>query len=276
MKIDSHQHFWKYDPQTHAWITPEMARIRKDFLPDDLLPVLQANGMDGCVVVQVDQSEVETNYLLELADHYSFIKGVVGWVDFRKDSLPDRLQYYSKFEKLKGFRHIVQAEPEDFLRNPDFIAGVRQLENLNYTYDLLIYPNQLEAAIYFVSQLPGVTFVLDHLAKPYIARQEIDPWAAAIRKLASFPNVHCKVSGMVTEASWTDWNHADFIPYLDVIFSTFGPNRLLYGSDWPVCLLAADYASVKNLLVAYMKNHREEDKGAVFGNTASHVYRLTR
>lgn len=274
MNIDSHQHFWKYNPSAHGWITPEMAVIRNDFLPQDLESILERNAIDGCVAVQVDQTESETNYLLGLAEQHSFIKGVVGWIDFCGDHLPQRLQHYSRFEKLKGFRHIVQAEPEDFLRNPDFIEGVRQLGPYGFTYDILIYPHQLEAAIYFVSQLPGVTFVLDHLAKPYISRQEIEPWATGIKTLASFPNVYCKVSGMVTEANLTAWKYEDFIPYLDVVFSAFGTQRLMFGSDWPVCLLAADYASVKKILSTYLNTHSEEVRDAVFGKNACDVYRL--
>jgi len=275
MKIDAHQHFWKYDPDEHGWITPDMRAIRRDFLPKDLLPVLQANGMAGCVAVQVDQTEAETNYLLDLADHYSFIKGVVGWVDFRAADLPDRLHHFSSFEKLKGFRHIVQAEPEDFLVQPSFIQGVRQLATFGFTFDILIYPNQLNAALYFVEQLPEVTFVLNHLAKPYISRKEMEPWATATKKIGSFPNVNCKVSGLVTEADWSNWTYEDFVPYLDVVFSSFGTDRLLFGSDWPVCLLATDYPSVKKILLTYLNTYTEEEKTAVFGENACRVYGLT-
>lgn len=275
MKIDSHQHFWKYDPAVHEWISPAMRAIRHDFLPKDLGPILLANGMDGCVAVQVDQTEAETIYLLDLASHYSFIKGVVGWVDLRAADLPDRLHHFSSFEKLKGFRHIVQAESEDFLRQASFIEGVRQLAKYNFTYDILVYPNQLDATIHFVEQLPEVTFVVDHLAKPFIARKETEPWAAAIKKLASFSNVHCKVSGMVTEADWSGWAYQDFLPYLDVVFSAFGADRLLFGSDWPVCLLAADYPSVKNILSTYLASFTEEEKAAVLGKNACRIYGLS-
>ncbi|WP_247231637.1 amidohydrolase [Telluribacter sp. SYSU D00476] len=276
MTIDAHQHFWIYDPERDAWITPEMEVIRRNFLPADLGPVLQANGIDGCVAVQAAQSEAETQFLLQLAEANSFVKGVVGWVDLRADNLYDRLEFYSQFEELKGFRHVVQAEPDDFLRQADFIKGVRQLVAFDFTYDILIYPTQLEAATYFVEQLPEVKMVIDHLAKPYIKEGKVDEWAAAMRRMAQYPNVHCKVSGMVTEADWHHWKAEDFRPYLDVVFEAFGTDRLLFGSDWPVCLVAADYGEMKNILVEYMKGFSATEKEKILGLNAVQFYNLDR
>lgn len=274
MTIDAHQHFWVYDPERDAWITPEMEVIRRDFLPADLGPVLQANGVYGCVAVQAAQSEAETQFLLQLAEANPFVKGVVGWVDLRADNLYDRLEFYSQFEELKGFRHVVQAEPDDFLRQADFIKGVRQLVAFDYTYDILIYPTQLEAALYFVEQLPDNKFVIDHLAKPYIKAGKVDEWAAAMRQMAQYPHVHCKVSGMVTEADWHHWKAEDFRPYLDVVFDAFGTDRLLFGSDWPVCLVAADYGEMKNIVVEYMKDFSATEKEKILGLNAKRFYNL--
>ncbi|GAB3172691.1 amidohydrolase family protein [Telluribacter humicola] len=274
MTIDAHQHFWIFDPERDAWITPEMEVIRRNFLPADLGPVLRANGIDGCVAVQAAQSEAETQFLLQLSEANSFVKGVVGWVDLRADNLYDRLEFYSQFEELKGFRHVVQAEPDSFLRQADFIKGVRQLVAFDYTYDILIYPTQLEAAAYFVEQLPEVKMVIDHLAKPYIKDGRVDDWAAAMRRMARYPNVYCKVSGMVTEADWHLWKTEDFRPYLDVVFEAFGTDRLLFGSDWPVCLVATEYAEMKNILVEYMEGFSATEKEKIFGLNAVKFYNL--
>lgn len=274
MTIDAHQHFWHYNPVRDTWITPNMARIQRDFLPEDLEPVLEANGIEGCVAVQADQSEAETEFLLRQADAHEFVKGVVGWVDLRSDKLHDRLDYFSRYEKLKGFRHVVQAEADNFLRQADFIRGVRQLPVFGFTYDILIYPSQLEAALYFVEQLPDVNFVLDHLAKPYVKSGELDAWAGAMRRLAAFPNVCCKLSGMVTEADWNSWTPDTFMPYLDVVFEAFGTDRLLYGSDWPVCLVAGEYGEVKDIVTRYLRDFSEHERAKVMGGNAVRFYQL--
>ena len=274
MVIDSHQHFWIYDSVRDSWITPEMEKIRQNFLPEDLKPVLAANGVDGCVAVQADQSNSETEFLLQLAEANDFIKGVVGWIDLRADNLYDRLEVSSQFEKLKGFRHIVQGEPDDFLLQPDFIKGVGQLVAFDFTYDILVYPTQLTASYTFAKQLPKVKFVLDHIAKPYIKKGEMDTWAKDIKKLAELPNVYCKVSGMVTEADWYSWQNADFVPYLDTVLEAFGTDRLMFGSDWPVCLVAAEYSAMKDVLANYLSKLSKNEQNKVWGENAVKFYAL--
>ncbi|MEZ0611774.1 amidohydrolase [Fibrella sp. WM1] len=274
MMIDAHQHFWLYNPERDSWITDEMATIRRDFLPADLEPVLRANGIDGCVAVQASQSDDETLFLLGLAQAYEIVRGVVGWVDLQADTLYDKLESYSQFEEIKGFRHVAQAEPDDFLMRPEVIKGIKQLAAFDFTYDILIYPTQLKAALHLVRAAPDVKFVIDHLAKPYIKSKEINRWSNWMAEIAKQPNVSCKVSGMVTEADWQHWSKADFFPYLDVVFDHFGPDRLLFGSDWPVCLTAADYTQVKTLVEDYVQPWGDEVRAKVFGQNAISFYGL--
>ena len=274
MKLDSHQHFWKYSPQQHNWIDDSMVSLKRDFLPNDLEPHLIENKIEACVVVQADQSEKETEFLLELATQYEFIKGVVGWVDLRAKNVEERLQFYSQNQYFKGVRHIVQSEKQDFLLDPAFQNGIGKLGNLNLTYDLLIYSHQIEAAIKLVSQFPNQKFVLDHLAKPNIVNGKIDPWKNQIQRLAQFSNVSCKISGMVTEADHSQWKPSDFIPYLDIVFDAFGENRILFGSDWPVCLLAASYQEVYQLITDYTANFSLEQRDKLFGGNAERIYNI--
>jgi L-fuconolactonase len=275
MKIDAHQHFWNYDPRRDSWITPEMAVLQRDFAPTDFAPELVANGMDASVAVQAAQSEEETTYLLDLAATSDRIAGVVGWIDLCDPRVEERLHYFMKFPKLRGFRHIVQLEPDDlFLLRPDFLRGVRQLRSFSYTYDILIYPRQLPAAIEFAAALPGQRFVLDHLAKPDIKARRRDNWEGHILRLGTNPNVHCKISGMVTEADWKLWQPGDFQYYLDVVFAAFGPERVMFGSDWPVCLLAASYRQVVQLLEDYVRANCPAQLENIFGANAARFYNL--
>lgn len=274
MTIDSHQHFWIFDEERDSWITPDMEVIRRNFLPEDLWPVLKSNKVDGCVAVQASQADSETEFLLHLAEANDFVKGVVGWVDLRAANLYDQLERYSQFEKLKGFRHVAQGQPEGFLLQPDFIKGVGQLVAFDFTYDILIYHNQLKEAFNFAVKLPNVHFVLDHIAKPLIKAQEIQPWADDIRRLAELPNVHCKVSGMVTEANWMHWEKADFRPYLDVVFEAFGTERIMYGSDWPVCLVGGEYEGAKGILTDYLSMFSDDEVRDVMGRNAVNFYSL--
>jgi L-fuconolactonase len=274
MIIDSHQHFWIFDPVRDAWITPEMKAIQRDFLPKDLEPILDANQVDGCVVVQADQSDAETEFLLQQANANEFVKGVVGWVDLRASDLYDRLEKYSLFEKLKGFRHVAQGQPEGFLLQRNFVKGVEQLSAFDFTYDILIYANQLAEAYLFAKQLPNVRFVLDHIAKPYIGDGTLTPWTEDIKKLSELPNVSCKISGMVTEARWNSWNQSDFLPYLDVVTEAFGTARLMYGSDWPVCLVSASYASMKGIVDDYVKQFSASEQARIMGENAMEFYQL--
>lgn len=275
MIIDSHQHFWKYDPVRLAWINDEMSILKADFLPPKLQAVYQEARVDGCVAVQAEQSEAETDFLLDLAAQYDFIKGVVGWVDLRSPALSERLRHYQQFPKLKGFRHIVQSEPNpNFMLRDDFQRGIAQLNAYDFSYDILIFPKQLPAAIETVKNFPNQRFVIDHLAKPYIKAGKIREWARDMEQIADCPNVLCKVSGMVTEADWEKWTKADFTPYLDVVFKAFGPGRLLFGSDWPVCLLGGSYLAVKGILGEYLQSYTEEDKALIWGRNAQHFYQL--
>ena len=275
MTIDAHQHFWHYDPVRDGWITGDMATIQRDFLPADLEPVLKQNGIDGCVAVQASQSETETEFLVNLAQNYDIVKGVVGWVDLQSDALADRLEYFSQFDAIKGYRHVAQAEPDDFLMRPSVVQGIRTLADFGLTYDILIYPSQLKAALHLVRAVPEVNFVIDHLAKPYVTKREINRWSNFMTEIAKNRNVSCKLSGMVTEADWHNWSKKDFFPYLDVAFEHFGPDRLLFGSDWPVCLVAADYTQVKTLVEDYLAPWGEEVRAKVFGENALSFYHLT-
>jgi L-fuconolactonase len=275
MYIDAHQHFWRYNPDEYGWIDDSMASLRRDFLPLDLQPELQKNGFEGCVAVQVRQSLEETRWLLELADAAPFIMGVVGWVDLRSPQLRSELERFATNSKLVGVRHIVQSEPDDgFLLNREFLVGVAMLEEFDLAYDLLIYPRHLPVALEFARKLPRQRFVLDHLAKPAIKQGDLRRWAAAIRDLASLPNVACKLSGLVTEADWRSWNSDQIRPCLDVAFECFGPDRLMIGSDWPVCTLAASYSRVIEVVTDYLKPFSSEIRDAVMGRNAQRFWRL--
>jgi L-fuconolactonase len=275
MNIDSHQHFWQYDPRRDAWITDQMAVLKRDFLPKDLLPELRSNGIDASIAVQADQSERETLFLLECAAQHPEIAGVVGWVDLCATNLRERLTFFSQFKKLRGFRHIVQAEPDErFLLRDDFCRGVRCLREFGLTYDILIYPKQLPAACEFADRFPDHPFVIDHLAKPLIRDRKVDQWREQMRRIATHPNVYCKLSGIITEADWRNWSADDCRPYLDVVFEAFGPNRLMFGSDWPVCLLAGTYRRVKGLIDDYARSLSAADRERIFGLNAAKFYRL--
>lgn len=271
--IDSHQHFWKYNPQKHGWITDDMKVIQRDFLPSDLLPILQQNNIDGCISIQADQTEDETDFLLELSDNHDFIKGIVGWVDLRADNIYERLEHYSQFKKLKGFRHIVQAENDaEFMLRPKFKNGITALGLHDFTYDILIYHYQLEQVIEFVKLFPNQKFVLDHLGKPDIKSGEYALWQTNIKKLALHQNVFCKISGMITEGEWNDWKPSNFTVYLDIIMKAFGTDRLMYGSDFPVCTLAATYEAQLNITTMYFSTFTNLEKKKIMGDNASKFY----
>ena len=276
MRIDAHQHFWIYNPSEHGWIDETMASIRRDFLPADLERLLAASGFQGSVVVQVRQTPEETNWLLQLARTDAFILGVVGWVDLRSPRLRATLESLSGERKFVGVRHIVQSEADEFLLRPDFLYGISQLEEFNLAYDILIYAKHLPIATEFVSRFPRQSFVLDHLAKPQIKSGAIDLWARGIRELASFSNVYAKLSGLVTEADWQGWKPADILPYLDVAFDCFGSRRLMIGSDWPVCNVAASYQRTMGMIEDYLKKFPMEEREAVLGGNAARFWRLPR
>jgi L-fuconolactonase len=277
MTIDSHQHFWKFDPLRDSWINDEMAVIRKNFYPVDLLPTLSKNGIDACIAVQADQSLTETNFLLELANNNNFIKAVVGWIDLQANDIEEQLIQWKSEKKLVGFRHVLQAEPElEYMLRPDFLRGIGALSKHDFTYDILIFPKHLPVAQKFVALFQNQRFVLDHIAKPYIKAGLIDDWKNDIVALAKFEHVYCKISGIITEADWKTWTYEQLKPYLDIVFAAFGTDRVMFGSDWPVCLLAGQYAEVKGIINTYTNDFSATEKAKVFGENASKFYGLNR
>ena len=275
MRIDSHQHFWKYDPIDYDWINDEMAVIRKDFFPGDLEPLLKQNGFDGCVAVQAHQSEQETEQLLNYANQYKFVKGVVGWVDLQADNIEARLAHYQQFEKLKGLRHVLQGEPQrDLMLQPRFKKGISLLSKFGFTYDILIFPDQLRFAKELVKEFSQQAFVIDHIAKPYIKDKKTEEWEADMQAIAQHDNVYCKISGMVTEADWQTWKIDDFKPYLDIVVNSFGTSRILFGSDWPVCLVAGSYEKVLEIVKNYFNSFSAQEQDLVFGENAVKFYNL--
>jgi L-fuconolactonase len=282
-RIDAHQHFWQYNPVRDAWIGEDMALLRRDFLPQDLGPMLEEQAIDGCVVVQSDQSLEENSFQLDNALHHRFIKGVVGWVDLCAEDIEDRLAHYRGFPLLKGFRHILQGESQrDYMLRPDFCRGIGLLNRYGYTYDILVYPDQLSFARALAERFPHQPFVLDHMGKPDIkghasglrARSALSVWQQEIRALGACPNVWCKVSGMVTEADWTGWRPQDFLPFLDTVLEAFGPKRLMFGSDWPVCLVAGSYGDTMRLVNDYFAACTPSEKMAIFGDNAANFYHI--
>ena len=274
MRIDSHQHFWRYSPQEYPWIDPKSS-IRRDFLPADLEAELSRNRLDGCVAVQARQTLDETRWLLQLAESAPFIRGVVGWADIRSPALDSQLEEFSEHPKFVGVRHVVQDEADDrFMLREDFRRGIGKLRGFGLTYDILIYPRQLPAAIELARAFPEQDFVLDHLAKPAIRDKALSPWAEQLARLAECPNVMCKVSGLVTEAKCQGWQAADFKPYLEVAFAAFGVNRLMFGSDWPVALLAASYEQVITLVRDFVARRAAGAVADIFGLNATRFYDL--
>ena len=275
MRLDSHQHFWSYSEREYDWIDERMSRIRRDFAPGDLEPILRRNGFEGSVAVQVRQSLEETEYLLGLADEHEFIRGVVGWVDLRSPGARRDLDRFSEHPRFRGVRHVVQAEPDvRFLLRDDFLRGVALLRDLDLTYDILVYHRHLPVVVDFVARFPEHRLVLDHIGKPAIAKAELEPWASSIRKLGKNENLYCKVSGLVTEADWSGWKKADFALYLEIVLESFGPRRLLFGSDWPVATLAASYEQVVEIVDDFLDPLSSAEKDAVFGGNAADFYGL--
>jgi L-fuconolactonase len=271
-RIVAHQHFWRYSPQTHGWITDSMAVLKQDFLPADLAPLLKRRGYDGCVAVQAEMAVTETHWLLDLADQAPFIRAVVGWVDLCAPDVAGTLTPLARRKKLRGIRHIVQAEADDFMLRPDFQRGIAALAPLDLAYDILVYHRQLPAALSLVERFPQQRFVVDHVAKPDIKAGLRHPWAPQMRALARHPHVFCKASGMVTEADWHAWTPAQLEYYLDVVFDAFGPERIMIGSDWPVCTLAADYDRTMAVVEEYLARLPARAAEAALGGTAQRFY----
>ena len=276
MKIDSHQHFWEYSAMRDtSWINDSMSILRQDFSPSQVQPLMLENGIEGCVAVQADQTENETHYLLDLANKYPIIKGVVGWVDFRASDINERLEYYSQFKALKGFRHIVQAEKEDdFLLKKYFCNGISLLKKYGFTYDILIYPKHLKHAIKFVEKFPDQKFVIDHIAKPYIKEQVVKGWKEELEVFGKYENVYCKLAGLVTEADWNNWTLADFTSYISITLDIFGIDRVMFGSDWPVCLPSASYSQVCEIVEKNTSFLNPNEKEKLWGLNCSEFYQL--
>jgi len=273
VKLDAHQHFWTYDPVEYSWTGGPDSPISRSFGPEELASLLKSRGIDGAVAVQARQSLEENDYLLKLADEHDFVKAVVGWVDLRSPDVEAQLERYARHPKFKGVRHIVQGESDDaFLLRDDFCRGVSRLADYGLTYDILIYHRQLPAAIEFARRFPNQPFVVDHIAKPDIKNGLAEPWTKLIRELAACGNVHCKISGMVTEADHGAWTPEDIRPYLETALEAFGPSRVMFGSDWPVCLLAADYGTTFDLVDEATKYWSEEDRAKLFGGNCAAFY----
>ena len=246
--------------------------LKKNYLPEDLKTEMDKTGIEGCVAVQARQMDEENRFLHSLADHYDFIKGIVGWVDLRSPDLNERLKDYSKFQIFRGVRHVIHDEPDpDFMLHPDFVRGISMLKEYHLTYDLLVFDDHLPNTIRLVEKFPGQKFVIDHIAKPKIRDNQLEPWKSLMQELAGFGNVYCKISGMVTEADWEGWVPEDIIPYMEVVYDSFGSNRLMFGSDWPVCRLAGEYSKVFGLLDDFIPEHEKE---MVFGKNALTFYSI--
>ena len=272
MRLDAHQHFWSYDAAQYPWIPPG-SPLHRSWLPDDLAALQAPLGFEGSIAVQARQVVGESDWLLGLADRHANVKGVVGWVDLRSDRVEEDLVRLAAHPKFVGVRHVVQDEPDDdFMLGRDFQRGISQLRAHGLTYDILIYPRQLPAAIRLAEAFPEQAFVLDHVAKPNVKDGQLEPWRTDLRRLARLPNVHCKVSGMITEADHRAWRVEQFRPYLDTVFEAFGVSRLMYGSDWPVCLLAGDYRQAFELVDDYARQCTPAERAALFGGNCATFY----
>jgi L-fuconolactonase len=273
MRIDSHQHFWKYNPAHQVWMTDQMAVLRRDYLPDELKPLLAAIGFDGAIAVQARQMIEETEWLLGLADQNDFIKGVVGWLDLRSPDFHAQLAKHTQHPKLVGVRHVVHDEPDDgFMLRPEFRRGIAQLRQFDLTYDLLLFPKHLPVAVKLVEEFPEQPFVLDHIAKPRIGERLFSPWREDLKTLAQFPKVSCKLSGMATETRWKGWAPDDFHRYLDIVLEAFGPDRLLIGSDWPVCTLSGSYSDTMGIVIDYLAKFAVEARDRILGDNCARIY----
>ncbi len=272
--IDAHHHLWHYNAAEYGWLK-DMQPIQRDFLTKDLLAELATAGTDGTIAVQARQTLDETRWLLDLADQCDAIRGVVGWAPIAGEDFPGVMEEFENRPKLKGLRHVIQAEEdENYILRADFNAGMYAMRGSGLVYDILVYERQLLQTIDFVDEYPDQVFVLDHIAKPKIATGQLEPWAESLHELALRPNVWCKVSGLVTEADWKTWTPETLKPYLDAVVDAFGAERLMAGSDWPVCLVATGYARWFDTLRTYFAAFSQDERDAIFGATAIHVYQL--
>lgn len=274
MRIDAHQHFWNYDSERFEWINEDMAQLRKDFLPENLYPILQTSQIDGCIAVQAEEHLRETAFLLELSESHPWILGIVGWVDLAQDNLDELLDAWSSNSKLLGFREVLQSKEPEYMLRKNFIRGLQKIGQRGYTYDLLTYPHQLSAALKLVDSCPNQGFVIDHLSKPNIKAGDWKAWKKSLQPFEERELVCAKVSGLITEADWKKWNPSDLFPYLEIALEIFGPKRLLFGSDWPVCLVAGDYTQVIGVIESFANQLSADEKDAIFGGTAQEFYKI--
>ncbi len=273
--IDAHHHLWKYDSKRFPWINKDMDVLENDFLAEMAGTVFKENGVSGSVVVQAVQDEEENHLLIKQADQYPFILGIVGWLDLKSPSLQEKFNLYLPFQKLKGFRHLIQDEKDpDFILQPEFQRGLGWLFEAGYVFDLLVFPHQLKGVLKTVEAFPEAPFVLDHLAKPDIKSTKMGEWKEMIKTLGQNKNVYCKLSGMVTEADWKNWKVNDFFPYMDVVMEAFGEDRVMFGSDWPVCLLSANYPQVMHIVEQYLEGLPLSEREKIWAKNADSFYRL--
>ena len=274
MDIDTHNHFWIYDPLEYDWIDGSMSLLKRNYLPEEFSNVLANAAIGGCIAVQARQSDAETDWLLKLSDEFKIIKGVIGWVDLCNLNLHEFLEQKHQHHKLKGFRHVLQGEEDDFMLNPDFIRGIQILSEHDYCYEILVYENQLKSVRKLLNQLPEMRLVIDHIAKPNIKAKPDRDWIQDLKAISLHKHVYCKLSGMVTEADWENWTPENIFPFIEHTITCFGENRVMYGSDWPVCLLAAKYNEVKNLLEQYLATQCKDSRDKIFSSNAKEFYRL--
>ncbi len=275
MIIDSHQHFWRYKQEEYGWIDSSMEVLKRDYLPEELAQEIRVAGVAGTVAVQARQNVRETKWLLELADNHPFIKGVVGWVDLCSEELREQLEAYSVHPKLVGVRYVIHDEPDDdFMLRDEFTRGVSLLAEFGLSYDRLIFPRHLGRAIQLTGMFPDQRFVLDHLAKPPIRSGALHPWKVGILELAGQPNVWCKISGMVTEADHQLWEYRDFLPYLESVYDAFGPDRVILGSDWPVCRLAGEYREIMQIPLRFLESFDEPERSKILFRNVADCYQL--
>jgi L-fuconolactonase len=275
MRIDAHQHFWQYDPDRHRWINDEMSAIRRDFFPGDLATILKTLQIDGTIAVQADETVVETTFLLDLAAKNDFIKAVVGWTDLHSLELENTLYNFKGIEKLAGFRCVMQGAPDEkYLRNDLFANNLKKLAEHGYTYDLLVYHNQLPALISMTEKLPDNQLILDHIGKPDIRNNQFQTWKEQIKILAKHPRIYCKLSGMVTEANYSKWTYDDLLPYLETSAEYFGIDRICFGSDWPVCLVAGSYNKVYEVIEKFVHQLSKSDQDKIFGLNTLQFYKI--
>ena len=275
MRIDAHHHFWKFDPSELDWITEDLTVLRKDYSPKDLQPILEAAGIQGTVLVEARGHIDETSRLLAYAEEADFVHGIVGWFPLIDPALDETLAAYVTSPKLKGARHAVSAEPDpEYMNREDFNRGVKALAERNLTFDLSFYPPQLESCLDFIDRHPNQIFILDHLAKPYIKAGEIEQWSRSLKALSKRPNAYSKLSGLATEADTDNWTLEDLRPYLETALECFGTERLMYGSDWPVCLLATSYERWIETFDDWISELSDSEQSLIMGETAAKAYRL--